>query len=284
MAGLPGDEYGLEHDGWQGEGMVQMELKWSLPSDVKGKPPIQHRATVCIRPWLAYGCSVGARFQIRKLGSAEGKCATVQRILADDRCVARVDGFDKGTKGEEIVDCMPSTVIRTTAPAYERGQKVLYLNGKRVVDAVVQQWVGAVDFEEGSRHLLNISGASGCPALNAFNHVPALMTAASYSEAQILYSNKLLETEDKVEDAITGNLLRIEDQLIYMASHLVNGGRNPGEYSAVKDVPDLVKLFNKRSLERGRGTFEAQPVLCRAGPGTGKTWMVKQVRFALGFV
>ena len=50
---------------------------------------------------------------------------------------------------------------------------------------------------------------------------------------------------------------------------------------AVQDVPGLVKLLVSPSHHRAAGTHSAQPVLCRAGPGTGKTWMVKQALYLL---
>ena len=88
-----GDECGLEHDGWQGDGTIDLEL-------VCGKDV----ATIQIQPWLAYSCSVGARINIRSIGAPQGQCATVDRILGDDRIVAKVDGFAKteGVKGEVI--------------------------------------------------------------------------------------------------------------------------------------------------------------------------------------
>ena len=63
-------------------------------------------ATLTVQPWLAYSASVGARLCLRKLGQPSGQCATVQRILADDRIVARVDGYSKddGVKGEVPLD------------------------------------------------------------------------------------------------------------------------------------------------------------------------------------
>lgn len=46
-------------------------------------------------------------------------------------------------------------------------------------------------------------------------------------------------------------------------------------------MPGLVKLLVEDSPKRPHGTHTAQPVLCRAGPGTGKTWMIKQSLFLL---
>ena len=44
---------------------------------------------------------------------------------------------------------------------------------------------------------------------------------------------------------------------------------------------DLVGLLLKGSPNRHMGQHASQPVLVRAGPGTGKTWMAKQAVFTL---
>ena len=48
-----------------------------------------------------------------------------------------------------------------------------------------------------------------------------------------------------------------------------------------QDVKELVELLLKPSVMRSRGVHLAQPTLVRAGPGTGKTWMVKQAAYTL---
>ena len=112
---LDAAEHGVEFDGWQGEGKLNVELTWGKDT-----------ATILVHPWLAYGTSLGARFLVRKVGAPSGQCATVQRILADDRVVARIDGFARsdGVKGETIIDLAPSSVMRTTSgrlPAQHQG-------------------------------------------------------------------------------------------------------------------------------------------------------------------
>ena len=127
------EDCGLEHDGWQGEGILDLEL--ACGKDV---------AMLRMYPWLAYGCSIGARINIRNVSDAKGQCATVHRILGDDRIVARVDGFAKevGVKAEVIVDIQPSTVVPTAGPGYTKGDKLLLLHKGKLVDAVVMEWVG----------------------------------------------------------------------------------------------------------------------------------------------
>ena len=276
-------DHGLVHDGWQGAGELDLELNWG-----------GQIATMRVYPWLAYGCSVGARFLIRKVSQSSGSTATVQRILADDRVVARVDGYSKaeGVKGEMMVDLMPSTVVRTTMPGYARDTRLLVLHNNKLTDAVVLQWLGSTNPEEGSRHMVNLkapgaqTGAQAWPALNMFNHVQAVagMSAVKFETTRLRYCLHLVAHEDKVEDAITGNSLEIKDQLIFMKGLSINDGCNPPEFMACSDVPQLVKLLTVESPKRSHGMHTAQPVLCRAGPGTGKTWMVKQCLFLVASV
>ena len=86
--------------------------------------------------------------------------------------------------------------------------------------------------------------------------------------------------EALVEDAITGNELRIKDQTLHIstATDAVDNARPIPPEWAVSNVLDLVKLLLIPSPSRQNGSHSQQPVLVRAGPGTGKTWMAKQVR------
>ena len=89
----------------------------------------------------------------------------------------------------------------------------------------------------------------------------------------------LTMTEDKVEDAITGNHLLIAEQLIFMTAANILDGCNTPEHMSVHDLPQLVTNFLEPSPRRQHGSLIAQPVL--DGPGTGKTWLVKQCLFLL---
>jgi hypothetical protein len=92
----------------------------------------------------------------------------------------------------------------------------------------------------------------------------------------------LTTTEVKVEDVITGNYLLIAEQLIFIltAANILDGCNTP-EYKSVHDVRELLTNFFERSPRRPHGSHIAQPVLCLDGPGTGKTWLVKQCLFLL---
>ena len=269
---------------YQAAATLELEIIWG-----------KEVATLTVQPWLGYTCSIGARIQLRKLGAASGQCATVQRVLQDDRVVARVDSYSKedGVKGEVIMDIQPANVIPTTFPHYARDTKLLLLHDKKLVDASVLHWVGGTQFEEGSRHMISVkppdakSGQQVWHDLNQFNHVavPAdgSCTAASFEVERVKYCAWVCAHEDKVEDAITGNLLLIKDQLIFLELAQIPNGLAPPQYapSQMKDVPGLVKEQMEASPKRSEGTHTAQPVLVRAGPGTGKTWMIKQALFLL---
>ena len=122
----------------------------------------------------------------------------MQRILGDDRCVARVDGYTKvdGVKGETIVDLAPTTVVRTALAGYPRDTKLLILHNNKLVDASVLYWMGATDLCEGSRHMLNVkpagapTGVQAWHSLNQFNHVvtDATTTADIYESTRLQVS------------------------------------------------------------------------------------------------
>ena len=274
---LLAEDVGLNNDGWQGESSLELEINWG-----------KEVATVEVQPWLAYSASVGARIMVRKVGAAFGQCATVQRLLGDDRCVARVDGHSRsdGVKGEVMVDLMPSTVVLTTFSHHDRGTKLLILHEGRLVDGTVLRWLGRNEACEGSRHMILVRSVSFPTAvqawyeLNSFNHTLAGgLDSAVFEERRASHCRHLMATESFVEDAITGNKLTIKDQLIFMEACPVPGGCNPPQYESLRNVQQLVKEQLVDSPNRTEGTHTAQPVLCRAGPGTGKTWMIKQTLF-----
>ena len=120
-------------------------------------------------------------------------------------------------------------------------------------------------------------------ALNEFNHsVQRFPSVTEYEVAREAYCSDMMDREEYVEDAITGNLLRIKDQTLHVstAADIQDNMSIPDEWK-VEDVRDLAVLMLKPSPHRAMGAHPAQPVLMRAGPGTGKTWMIKQAAFAI---
>ena len=115
---LSAEQHGCLHDAYQGEGALDLKIEWKKESGGS------EAAIIRVTPWLAYACSLGARFQLRKPGDADGRACTVQRVLPDDRCVVRVDGMSgadpKKTPGnaEDVVDAAPSSCISTSYPKH----------------------------------------------------------------------------------------------------------------------------------------------------------------------
>ena len=125
-----GSEHGLNHDGLQSDGFIELRLDWR---DSYGDP---HVAIIRANPWLAYGCGEGARLAVRKPGATEGTAATVQRALRDDHVVVRRDGTD----GELTVDPTPFAVVAGTNPRHPAGTRLLLVYENSCVDAVVEPW------------------------------------------------------------------------------------------------------------------------------------------------
>ena len=276
-------ECGLVHDGWQGPGTLDLEL--TCGKDV---------ATISLTPFLAYSCSVGARVNISQSRRAAG---TVRhRRSHPRRRPYRRQGrrLQPQRRRQGRGHCRPHAedcrAHRGWARLHARPKIFLLTKAANaLVDATVMSWEGAVDVQQGSRHMVLIkdigakTGVHQWPTLNVFNHVlaPPNLTAGRLEEMRTEYCAHIASTQDTVEDAITGNSLPIKDQLIFMSHLEVKDGVKAPEYGSVGDVPALVEQLAVESPNRLFGGHLAQPVLCRAGPGTGKTWMIKQTLYLL---
>jgi hypothetical protein len=141
---------------------VQFEntwLPWRIQDvDAAGEPALTvivkrakslERATLLVTPWLAYGCSVGARVKTATT------FATITGIRPDDTCefVADNSKHNVAILGAEVIDPRPDTVTRTSTVAYKSGQKLLLLHEGSPVDAVVEEWLG---MRRGARHRVYI--------------------------------------------------------------------------------------------------------------------------------
>lgn len=151
------------------------------------------------------------------------------------------DGDDDDEKMEKFMKALPAKagdpvdivtdgkILKgriSTLRRYEGGERLLVLHAGKLVDASVD----GEPLNLGSLHRLHLHhfpgavptvGAKGTPVitmdLNDFNHsVQRFESAAAYSAARTVYLAALVERLSYVEDAITGNRLRIEDQLVYI--------------------------------------------------------------------
>ena len=125
--------------------------------------------------------------------------------------------------------------------------------------------------------------------LNPNNHAASRFEAAeAYTEACRTYLDLLVKELGEVEDAITGNRLKVEEQLIYITADARAGAAGRGitgvqrkGWRDATDMQSLATLLAAPSLNRHQGTHEAQGVLMLAGPGTGKTWSTQQLAYLL---
>ena len=182
-AWLDGESYGLQHLAAQGQAILEVAIK---TGDKKYVPLI-------VSPWLAYSCSLGARFLIRKFGETQGRIGTVKRVMNDDRIVIHVDGTDpKDVSSLVTIEPRPDTVLRSTPVRHKVGTLVQYLKSDNpataaCVDAIVAEipmdkWKGGAeivdengfrvpDGEYGARHWLQLKSSSSLvEAVSAYTY------------------------------------------------------------------------------------------------------------------
>jgi hypothetical protein len=162
---------------------------------------------------------------------------------------------------------------------YNGGERLLVLIDDRLVDATV----AAPPLNSGSMHTLTIESSTHHKPrsvtfdLNEFNHCQQLFTSAlEYEEMRMKYLQQLVDRLAFVEDAITGNRLNIDDQLVYITC-AVDAKQGSGTWASIGNMEGLSEHLLAPSPLRSQGTHEATGVLMRAGPGTGKTVSLQQL-------
>ena len=135
-----------------------------------------------------------------------------------------------------------------------------------------------------------MSGEFECD-LNEANHcMQRFESAADYETARQAHCAKVQKDGEYIEDAITGKKLLVEGQVQNINLAMGNGaedkdddtnelvrGVTTGKWMAMKTISDLADILTEPSPNRQHGTIDVQPVLIRAGPGTGKTWSMQQL-------
>jgi hypothetical protein len=161
-----------------------------------------------------------------------------------------------------------------------QGKRLLFLHKGETVDAEVVEWLGKA---QGSKHKLAMpDGTRVTTDLNECNHSEQhFETADKYEKARRLFCRNLRDSNHFVEDAITSRQLRIEDQIMLMAVHDNCGEKAKETWKKMNGMASLIELLLDDSADRHRGTHTAQPLLVCAGPGSGKTWMLKQTVYLL---
>ena len=172
------------------------------------------------------------------------------------------------------MDVKPENIVLCKPAAYKKGTRLHFLYQRTVRDARVVEWLGAV---QGSKHTLELEeytkeDGSVVPActvvtnLNECNHsTEHFDTAEGYEESRRRFCEQLRDDNEFVEDAITQQKLRIEEQYVLMRVIESTGEKARADWKRMDKVRDLVKLLVEPSADRFYGTHHAQPCLVAAG-------------------
>lgn len=118
--------------------------------------------------------------------------------------------------------------------------------------------------------------------LNPFNHcVQRFDSISAYRAAIASYCGHLADQTKKLDDGITGNQLETSKQLMEIEIRMQGGKSLSKDYSSATSILELATPLLLPAESRPSGCFSSQPVLLRAGPGTGKTWSSVQLVHAL---
>ena len=161
-------------------------------------------------------------------------------------------------------------------PQYAPGERLFMVtkDSLSVVDATVVSQIGS-----GSCHKVTVAGqpTEVQVDLNEFNHAAQRFeSVAEYDAIRDIYLQEVISKLSLIEDAITGNRLNCDDQLIYITV-LTDKKTEGSAWAGISSMEDLTGHLVATSPKRGQGMHEAQGVLVRAGPGTGKTVSLQQL-------
>ena len=170
--------------------------------------------------------------------------------------------------------CVDAVVAEIPLDKWKGGEELLDANGMRIPDGVF-----------GSRHWLQLKSSAALMEcdLNEYNHsIQRVQNRDEYENMRVDHCLEIIEKNAYVEDAITGNTLKIQDQLVKVdVKASSQGATNKLLGRPVSDVDTLTDILLTASPRRASGEHPMQPLLMRAGPGTGKTWMCKQAVWML---
>ena len=261
---LVGEEHGLRHNGLDRHATLEVVLEWKRDDGTRAAVQLR------IWPWISYACTAGSRLKVAiPSHEFDGACVTVQRVLEDDRCVCTVDVVDRETvvdprpdtvlrairpayeRGARLLVLHKHTLRDATVLAWlGKTHDDPTLGGRHLLrfdaplDAPAKGAPGAaVGGGSGAAVAVVATGAAAVAAdggaaeeeardLNEYNHsMQRFDDAVAYEVARKVYCAGIVESENQVEDAITGNQLRIEDQLICVST------QNIGETIKVASTP-----------------------------------------------
>ena len=265
----------------------------------------------------------GQRLAVSSSSDRQDRCATLVDVRGAGYRAKVMVREDNAASGEgELHSLSPDAGLDPAMPLhYASSARIVVLHAGQLRDGKVERWLG---LQSGNRHAVRIEGAVVELDLNEMNSAPQRFeSVAKYEEARREYCEALVEQGQYVEDAITGNKLRIavrpppapsteqagggsrlcalahfligcsephtspatswQDQLQYI--NLVTDedatavdpetnkrvdGVKPAGWEGLDTIAALQRKLVEPSAGREQGGVTAQPVLIRAGPGTGK--------------
>eukprot|EP00242_Pyramimonas_sp_CCMP2087_P002138 CAMPEP_0198232874 /NCGR_PEP_ID=MMETSP1445-20131203/115952_1 /TAXON_ID=36898 /ORGANISM="Pyramimonas sp., Strain CCMP2087" /LENGTH=667 /DNA_ID=CAMNT_0043913561 /DNA_START=14 /DNA_END=2015 /DNA_ORIENTATION=+ len=245
------------------------------------------------------GCAPGLRLVVPCVIAdnghpVESRFGTVMQLSdsADEGFVFQVDNNAKKT---ELLDLRPAMQIRIAPPAhtYSEGQRLLVVFDNTIRDAeVCARPLDSSHKQSGGENTARLrlvgDGSMVDLDLNPFNHCVGRLDADTTEAVRIQFCADILGNGEFVEDGITGRRLRIRDQLIHIRTTAgenatgtdISGVQLP-EWTSATTMASIAELLLKPSLLRAHGTHEAEGVLIRASPGTGKSWSMLQLHYLL---
>ena len=256
--------------------------RWFRATDMEldeGRGLILARDSDDRRLFVVPGARVRVGTHVHPLNSAA--CTVVGFDPETGRLHTRVDNSEEEAAPgpvivalKEVGQMVEDPFVRSSSPAGSNGTQLLLVHDGGLVDTTLEEHLG------GARHRLRLSDSSACEVdLNAFNHCAGPLCAAEYEAARVEHCRRLADETQTVEDAITLRVLDTEKQLVSVET-VTSEGVQRVEWGAVSSLKELKPLLLLPS-DRSRGEHDVQPVLLRAGPGTGKSWSALQLAHTL---
>ena len=229
---------------------LEVEARQGLVSRVLREPP--PRALLRLTPTeVACACARGTRVALCSAASTQEACATVVGLDAQGHAIVSVDNatslrvfaawsagfFGKASRGAlhgVRIAPRPATMLAAGAPRHPQGTRLLVLRDGALLDMSVKQCLGAA---HGSGHLLEDAlGVVRRLDLNELNHcAQRFESAAALAVARDDYCAAMATRGAWVEDAVTGRVLQIEEQLL-------NIEMAAGEGAVAADGADLAEM------------------------------------------
>ena len=246
-------------------------------------------------PLLACTYGRGARVAI--------KCADFNEHSHDDPKMRRDQAWFTGTvlgfanhQYEVRIDNSTRLVKTTLAleiarpeclHRYKNGTKLMLLHDEmdgemKWVDGTVVKYLGR---QNGTLHKIQLdrTGESVEVDLNRFNHTTQLLqSAAVFQTERGHYRDNLTQLCSHIKDPITGRALHVFEQTVSVGlAPKYAAQQPPSAQTFPEDMEGLANVLASSSGARTSGAFATPSFLIIGKAGTGKTWGMQQLVYAL---